>query len=101
MDIRQKECLDLNFKPLSLLAIVPGPAKEFRNLCIAAVIPEKEVDKLDRSYQMEIYGIRKNGVTCLVKKGYKMVKRYHPNVIEIVHFMGRIFIFSVTSNGRD
>ena len=74
MDIRQKECLDLNFKPLSLLAIIPGPAKEFRNLRIATVIPEKEVDKLDRSYQMEIYGIRKNGVTHPVKKGYKMVK---------------------------
>ena len=71
---------------MSLLAIIPGPAKEFRNLPIATVIPEKEVDKLDRSYQMEIYGLRKNGVTCLVKKGYKMVKRYHLNVIEMSEF---------------
>ena len=50
---------------------------------------------------MEIYGLCENGITSLDKKGYKMVKRYHPNVIEIVHFMGRIFILSVMSNGRD
>ena len=35
---------------------------------------------------MEIYGGCENDVTCLVKKGYKMVKRYHPNVIEISEF---------------
>lgn len=86
LDIRQKECLDLSFKPLSLLAIIPGPAKEFRNLRIASVIPEKAVDKLDRSYQMEIYGIHENDVTRLVKKDYKMVKRYHPNAIEMSEF---------------
>ena len=35
---------------------------------------------------METYRIRENGITCLVKKGYKMVKRYHPNVIKMSKF---------------
>ena len=78
----------MNFTLLLLFAINPGRAKEFRTLRIATDIPENEVDKLVRKLPNgeNFMAFAKNGVTHLVEKGYKTVKRYGPNVIEISEF---------------
>lgn len=78
----------MNFKLLLLFAINPSHAKEFRTLRIATNIPENEIDefvsKLPKRENFMVFA--KNGITRLVKKGYKSVKRYGPNVIEMSKF---------------
>ena len=78
----------MNFTLLLLFAINLGCAKEFRTLRIATDIPEKEVDEIVRKLPNgeNFMVFAKNGVTCLVEKGYKTVKRYGPNVIEASEF---------------
>jgi len=88
LDVRQKARLHMNFTLLLLFAINPGRAKEFRTLRIVTDIPENEVDeivgKLPNGENFMVFA--KNGVTRLVEKGYKTVKRYGPNVIEMSEF---------------
>ena len=87
-DLQQKARLHMNFTLLLLFAINPGRAKEFRTLRIVRDIPESEIDllvrKLPSGENFMVFG--KNGVTRLVEKGYKTVKRYGSNVIEISEF---------------
>ena len=87
-DVRQKARLHMDFTLLLLFAINPGRAKEFRTLRIAKDIPEEEVDQLVRKLPSGENRIvfAKNGLTHLVEKGYKTVKRYGPNVIEMSEF---------------
>jgi len=87
-DVRQKARLHMNFTLLLLFAINPGRAKEFRTLRFAADVPKDEVDQLVRKLPNgeNLIMFAKNGVTCLVEKGYKTVKRYGPNVIEMSEF---------------
>ena len=63
---------------LSLLFVInPGHAKEFRTLHIVTDIPENEVDDLIRKSSKgdNFMVFAKSGVTHLVEKGYKSVKR--------------------------
>ena len=87
-DLQQKARLHMNFTLLLLFAINPGRAKEFRTLRIVRDIPENEVDdlvrKLPNGENFMVFG--KSGVTRLVEKGFKTVKRYGPNVIEVSEF---------------
>ena len=75
----------MNFTLLLLFAINPGRAREFRTLCMSVGVEDHEVDELVRKLPNgeNLIIFAKNGVTRLVKKGYKTVKRYGPNVIEI------------------
>lgn len=87
-DLKQKARLHMNFTLLLLFAINPGRAKEFRTLRIAVDVPENEVDdfvrKLPNGENFIVFA--RHGATRLVEKGYKTVKRYGPNVIEISEF---------------
>ena len=89
-DLQQKAHLHINFT-LLLFAINPGRAKEFRTRRINVDVPENEVDnfvrKLPNGENFIVFA--RHGPTRLVEKGYKTVKRYGPNVIEIseFHFM--------------
>ena len=78
----------MNFTLLLLFAINPGRAKEFRTLRIAVDVAENEVDdfvrKLPNGENFLVFA--RHGATLLVEKGYKTVKRYGPNVIEISEF---------------
>ena len=87
-DAQQKARLHMNFTLLLLFAINPGRAREFRTLRIATDIPDREVDELVRNLPNgeNFMVFAKNGVTYLVEKAYKTVKRYGPNVIEISEF---------------
>ena len=88
VDLQQKARLHMNFTLLLLFAINPGRAKEFRTLRIAAEIPENEVDEIVRKLPNgeNFMLFTKSGATRLVEKGYKTVKKYGPNVIEISEF---------------
>ena len=87
-DLQQKARLHMNFTLLLLFAINPGRAKEFRTLRIVRDIPENEVDDLVRKLPNgeNFMVFAKSGVTRLVEKGFKTVKRYGPNVIEVSEF---------------
>ena len=87
-DARQKARLHMNFTLLLLFAINPRRAREFRTLRIATDIPDREVDELVRNLPNgeNFMVFAKNGVTFLVEKAYKTVKRYGQNVIEISEF---------------
>lgn len=75
----------MNFTLLLQFAINPGCDKEFRFLCITTAIPEKEVNEmvwnLPNGENFMVFA--DNGVTRLVEKAYKTIKKYGPNVIEI------------------
>ena len=87
-DLHLKARLHMNFTLLLLFAINPGRAREFRTLRIAVDIPENEVDdfvrKLPNGENFIVFA--KHGATRLVEKGYKTVKKYGPNVIEMSEF---------------
>lgn len=78
----------MNFTLLLLFAINPGCDKEFRFLCITTAIPEKEVNdmvwNLPNGENFMVFA--DNGVTRLVEKAYKTIKKNGPNVIEISKF---------------
>ena len=88
LDSQKKARLHMNFTLLLLFAINPGRAKEFRTLRIATDIPEKEVDEIVRKLpnRENFIVFVKHGMTRLVEKGYKTVKRYGPNVIQVSEF---------------
>jgi len=87
-DSRGKARLHMNFTLLLLFAINPGRAREFRTLRMSVGVEDHEVDELVRKLPNgeNLIIFAKNGVTRLVEKGYKTVKRYGPNVIEISEF---------------
>ena len=87
-DSRGKARLHMNFTLLLLFAINPGRAREFRTLRMSVGVEDHEVDELVRKLPNgeNLIIFAKNGVTRLVEKGYKTVKRYGPNVIKISEF---------------
>lgn len=78
----------MNFILLLFFVINLGCVKEFRILCIVRDILENEVDdfvrKLLNGENFMVFG--KSGVICFVEKGFKIVKRYGLNVIEVSEF---------------
>lgn len=85
---KEQARIHMDFTLLLLFAINPGRAKEFRTLRVLSDVEDAELDQTVSDWPIgeNVMVFTTNGSIRLVEKGYKTVKIYGPNVIELDGF---------------